>query len=158
MTVFEQAEHKVKHLRDSFSSIHVKALDVQKLSDQCKVLRDVNNLKAEVEEYLKVINKEKARLANEVIPERMENEGMDQVRVPDVGTFYPLVKFSASIKDREVGMQWLRDQGSESLIKETVHAGSLAAMLKDRFLNQGLEAPDCFNFSSYVTTGVRKAK
>ena len=101
------------------------------------------------------LNKQLQYLGGKLIPEQMETEGVDKVRVPELSrSFYPLVKYSASVLDKDKAFQYLRDHEAESLISETVNSSSLAAYLKDRMLNEGIDPPDdVFNFNPYTITG-----
>jgi len=93
-----------------------------------------------------------------LVPAVIDKFGMDQVRIPELGrSFYPVIKYSASILDKSRGFEWLRSNGASELITETVNAGTLSSFLKDYTLGQGRDAPDdIFKFSSYYTTGSSK--
>lgn len=93
-----------------------------------------------------------------VIPKALEDAGIDKVSVPGVArSFYAVQRYSASILDKQEGMEWLRNRGGEDLISETVNAGQLAAYLKEMVLEEGVEPPeDIFKFSTYATTGMSK--
>ncbi len=92
------------------------------------------------------------------LPKKLEAMGLDKVQVPEMGrSFYTLTKYSCSMKDKDAGFEWLRKRGDESLISETVNAGTLATYMKDLVLNEGLEPPEeVFNFNSYDTIGSSK--
>ena len=93
------------------------------------------------------------------VPEAIEKSGMDLVRVPEVArSFYPTIKYTASIVgDKGEAFEWLRKDGAEELITETVNAGTLSAYFKEKMLNEGTEPPEeLFKFSSYTVTGMSK--
>ena len=100
------------------------------------------------------------RVNKAVFPERLENEGLDKFQVPELGqSFYTLVKYSASIVPdaRDDAFDWLRDNGAESLITETVNAGTLASHFRKLVLDEGIDPPEeLFKFGSYNTTGSSK--
>ena len=92
------------------------------------------------------------------LPMKFDAAGLDMVRIPEIGrSFYPTTKYSAKVADREKLMAWLRENGEESLITETVNAGTLAAHLKTKMLDEGIEAPeDVAELTTYQTTGSSK--
>lgn len=107
---------------------------------------------------VKRLNRVVERFNKGVIPDAIEESGMDLVRVPHVArSFYPLVKHSASMTDKVKAFEWLRNQGAESLITETVNSSTLSAYLKDRLENEGIEPPeDVIKLSTYRITGMSK--
>lgn len=104
------------------------------------------------------IQKKVDKLSKVTIPESMDDAGVDMLRIPEVATsFYPLVKYSASMLDKVAGFQYLRDNNAGALITETVNASSLSAYLRDRILNEGVEPPEeVFKFGLYKITGMSK--
>ncbi len=98
------------------------------------------------------------RTSKEVIPARLNEMGVDRVRVPSIGRSVGiLIKYSASTVDKEKGFAWLRKRGDEHIITETVNASTLAAYLRDLTLNEGVDAPDdAFVLKSYNITGMNK--
>jgi hypothetical protein len=59
--------------------------------------------------------------------------------------------------DKQLGFQWLRETGNESLIQETVNAQTLAAFAKDLNVTKGIELPqDIFNTSQMTVTSITK--
>ena len=119
---------------------------------QCK--QGYDDLKKILTEIQKVVDKQ----SKVIVPEAMDDAGLDKIRVPEVATsFYPLVKYSASMLDKAAGFQYLRDNNAEALITETVNASSLSAYLRDRLVNEGVEPPeDVFKFGIYKITGMSK--
>lgn len=98
----------------------------------------------------------KEYLSKVAIPDKLEDMGLDKVQIPSLGkSFYPIQKYSASMPDKEAGYKWLRDNGGDELIKETVNAGSLTSFLRHRLEEDGIDPPDeIFNFNSYKITGM----
>lgn len=92
------------------------------------------------------------------LPERFEDEGVDMLRVPELKrSFGVLTKHSASTKDKEAAMAWLRANGAESLISETVNASTLSAYLASRITDEGKDPPEeLFNFSTYRLISMRQ--
>ena len=129
--------------------------DIDTLPELCGLLMALKEVKEAFEGVQKKLSKVVEDVSKRVIPERFEEMGVDKIQVPSLKkSFYPLVKYSASMKDRSKGMDWLRERGAGSLITETVNANSLTAFLKDYQINDGVDPPqDLFTFGSYTLTG-----
>ena len=127
------------------------------LVDLCHVWYSLRQAKEHYEAVLKEVNKLYGRVGG-MIPAKMEEDEIDKVSVPELErTFYPKVRYSASMVDKGAAMEWLRKHDAGSLIQETVNANTLASYLKDHMLETGEEPPDAlFNFSSFVQTGSSK--
>lgn len=68
-------------------------------------------------------------------------------------------RFSASMLDKETGLQWLRDNGHEGLIQPTVNSSTLAAFAKDMQENQGKDLPvEIFKVGTIPYTSITKVK
>ena len=93
-----------------------------------------------------------------ILPMRFTDEEVDGIRVPEVATsFYVNTKYSAKMVDREKGYEWLRANGLEELITETVNAGSLAAAMKSRLLEEGMDPPEgVIDLTAYKMMGMSK--
>ena len=98
------------------------------------------------------------RINKGVIPERLAEIGTDKVRVPELGmSFYILTKLSASLIDKEKGMEWLRENGGEDLINDTVNASSLSGFVKSMIEDQGMDPPpEIVRVNLYNQTGMSK--
>lgn len=93
-----------------------------------------------------------------VIPSRFEEEGLDQIRVPEIARSFSIRQgVSASMVDKEKGMEWLREMGAEDLIQQTVNSGTLAAYCKNLLTDQGIEPPpDVIKVTTYNSISVTK--
>jgi hypothetical protein len=69
-------------------------------------------------------------LSYELLPTMMGNQNVKTITVDNVGRVSINVRWSASMVDKEAGMQWLRDTGNEGLIIATVNAGTLSSFAK----------------------------
>lgn len=78
-----------------------------------------------------------------VIVKKFDDAGQDLVRIPELGrSFYPITKYSASVKDKPKLYEWLRESDQGDLITETVNASTLAGYLKQLLETEGSEAPE----------------
>lgn len=93
-----------------------------------------------------------------LVPERLAEAGLDQIRVPEIArSFSILDKMSASMVDKEKGFEWLRANGLGDLISETVNAGTLASAMRNMILDQGIDPPpEIIKVTSYKATSVNK--
>lgn len=69
-------------------------------------------------------------------------------------------RFSCSIigTDKTIGHNWLRENGHEGLVTETVNSSTLSAFAKDMLENKGEELPeDIFKTSLNPYTSIRKS-
>lgn len=100
----------------------------------------------------------KDKLDKVVVPKMIEDNGMEKVQVPEVArSFYVVDRVSASLLDKEKGFEWLRNNGGDELITETVNAQTLAGFVQQFILEQGMDPPeDVIKMSPYQTTGVSK--
>ena len=133
-------------------------VDKLPLVDKIKFYHTIKELHGRLDTARKRIFHVQDRYSKGVIPEAMDEMGVDKLQVPELGhSFYPLTKYSAKLVDKERGMAWLRENGAEALIQPTVNASSLAGYLKDMMLNEGIEAPeDVAQLTVYRITGASK--
>lgn len=129
------------------------------LSEMCMHFLRLDEEYTEIDNLRKELYKLLDGLDKTILPELFEKAGVDKIAVPEVErSFYLVPKYSASILDKEAGYQWLRDNGMESMIGETVNAGTLAAYLRARLIDEGLDPPDSMKLNSYKTIGSSKYK
>lgn len=77
------------------------------------------------------------------LPKMFEDADVDLIRIPELGrSFYPQMKYSARVQDKDALMNWLRERGQEDLISETVNSSTLAGYLKNLLLEEGVEIPE----------------
>ena len=93
-----------------------------------------------------------------IVPKKMEAEGLDLLRVPEVARSFSLQqRMSASMVDKEKTFDWLRDIGQEALIQETVNASSLSALCRNLIIDEGIDPPaDAVKVSTYQATSINK--
>ena len=115
------------------------------------------------------------KIAREALGEMEDN--ISRVDIPDIFTFLrektgqkpPFTiegvgrvsvsrRFSASMLDKEVGMDWLRKNGHGDLIQPTVNAQTLAAFAKNLQEVEGKDLPvEIFKVGSIPYTSITKA-
>ena len=96
-------------------------------------------------------------MKNVTVPTLFNQHGVKTISV-DGYRFSVSVRLSASIPDKELGFQWLRDNNLGDIIKPTVNAMTLASTAKE-LIEEGLELdPDLFKVSYNENTSVTRVK
>lgn len=129
-----------------------------KPADVGKGLFAIKNAHDQVDNQKKQLYKLKDWLDKSVMPQRLEDHDLDQIRIPEIArSFTPISKLSASFIDKEKGFAWLRERGAEDLIQETVNAGTLSAYVKNLQEEEGIDPPDdIVKVNMYYVTGINK--
>lgn len=69
-------------------------------------------------------------LSYETLPTMFTNQGVKTITLPEIGRVTVNVRWSASMLDKAKAMEWLRLEGHDGLIIETVNAGTLSSFAK----------------------------
>lgn len=80
-------------------------------------------------------------LRTSVIPNKMDEDGVDSITVQGVGRVSLTSDIYLQVIDKEASFEWLMESGHGDLISETVNASSLKALLR-RMLRDGKEVPE----------------
>ncbi len=112
----------------------------------------------ELDDAVKLIYHQVERINKGLLPKRLRDSDTDLIRVPSVARSFSIrTNYSASFLDKEKGFEWLRETGNESLISETVNAGTLASFCRNMLLEEGVEPPaDIVKLSSYDAISITK--
>lgn len=112
----------------------------------------------ELDEAVKLIYHQVERINKGLLPKRLRDSDTDGLRVPSIARSFSIrTQYSASFLDKEAGFKWLRETGNESLITETVNAGTLASFCRNLILEHGIEPPaDVVKMSSYDAMSITK--
>lgn len=116
-------------------------------------LRGINELIGVARKSLAIIED---RLSHTEIPDIFREHGLKTITLEDVGRVSIGHRWSCSMIDKAIGMNYLREQGDGGLIIETVNSSTLAAHAKN--LNeQGKDLPqDKFTTSIMPYTSITK--
>lgn len=127
------------------------------LGGMVRELRKLKDKKEKVDAQLKELNGQIRTLAEQKIPDYMEEHDIEKHSVKGIGTVYLTTKVYANVKaeDRETFFSWLREHGNGDLIKETVHAQTLNAFAKEQ-LSEGNALPDVLTARLYPTANLRR--
>ena len=131
------------------------------MSDIKAIASQMKQIKAELEDAKIVaseLQKEFDHLRKVTLPEAMEEEGIESVRVSGVGTVQLRSDAYVSIRTgmKEEAYQWLEDNEYGSLIAPYVQPSTLKAFCKEQ-IKEGVELPDdLFSFEPYTYAVITK--
>lgn len=113
------------------------------VTDLCRIYDDVRGLHEAMEEAEKALSKLKQHLGVTVLPRRFNEEGVGNMSVKDLGARFTInTRLNASMAaNKEAAMAWLRENGYEALIQETVNASTLAKFAGEYTVEQGKDLP-----------------
>lgn len=118
----------------------------------------VRSVTEQIKEARKALTELEERLNREYVPESMRSHGVRTITVEGVGRVSLSNRWSCSMIDKGLGMDWLRNSGNGGLIQETVNSMTLAAFAKSLNDEKGIELPkDLFNTSIMTVTSITKA-
>jgi hypothetical protein len=128
------------------------------LSELATELRDLKALLADQEAVAKETKKRIDALCKTAIPELMDSMDIENAKIEGVGTIYLRHDLYANVKadDRDKFYDWLRDNGFDELIKETVHPGTLKAWAKEQ-LDQAKPLPEAVQAAFVTQASLRKS-
>jgi hypothetical protein len=114
------------------------------------------------EEVFKPFKNEFEQIKTVKLPSAMEREGVSTISLDDMKKRITVSsRFTASIKPdmKEEAYEWLRNNGLEDLITNTVNASTLSAAAKNMMEEKNKELPaDKFNLAIIPTTSVTAIK
>ena len=129
--------------------------------DHVAIIKHYNQLRlatAAIKESREALAEMEELLSREQIPEIMKEHGVKTITVEGVGRVTVSYRFSCSMLDKEMGLDWLRNNGHGGIIIETVNSSTLAAFAKSQLQEQGAELPaDVFKTSTSPYTSITKA-
>lgn len=100
----------------------VKTNDIPTSAAHFAELRDLVDL---VKEKVSALEAHVRSLSYEILPTMFGNQNVKTIKLDNIGRVTVNVRWSATMLDKEKGMEWLRSTGNQGLIIETVNAGTL---------------------------------
>ncbi len=121
-------------------------------------MSDIRKKKDSLEDALKEINEEFDFLRITKIPTVMRDDGVDRLSVSGVGRVSITADLHVSIKadQKEAFYEWLRDNGREDLISETVNPSTLKATVKKMFQSGEIVPEELLNVSPFERASITK--
>ena len=99
-------------------------VEITDIAQQCVLLKQKEDEVAELEDKLKAKKAEADDISSRVIPELLQEQGLQEIKLADGSKVSVKKEFRATLpKDdlrREAAYQWLRDQGLGDIIKNNV--------------------------------------
>lgn len=132
------------------------------LPDVCRNYKAMNDAYEALDVQRKALYEKLEGMSRGTIPEMLVEEGVSNITLEYAdGLKYRFGKsqrMSCSMPDKDGGMDWLKANGGEGLIKPTVNASQLSSFAKEYLATQGKDLPaDFFKTSTMVYTSVTKA-
>jgi len=129
-------------------------------ADIVAIIHHFNDLRLANEE-IKIVRNQleivENRLSHSEIPDRFKQIGIKNLTIDDVGRVTIGHRWGCSIIDKQVGFNWLREEGHGGIIIETVNASTLAAFAKNMMDTEGKSLPpDKFVTSINPYTSITK--
>jgi len=131
---------------------------MNQIKDLAVRMHALNQSKDQLKAALATVNKELDAIRFNALPDAMDEEGIARVAIKGVGTvsLYPDVRASIRASARGEAWDWLRENGFEDLITNTVNASTLKAWAKEQ-LGEGVEIPDdLFSIAPYTYAKITK--
>lgn len=133
--------------------------DSKKTVDLIQIMGEYKRRKEEVEEKLKQVNQHYDFLRYILVPQRFDDEGIQNMKVDGVGRVALSSGLYASIKPDQKGAayEYLTDTGHGDIITNTINAQTLAATIK-AMIQKGEEVPEeLFTVTPWTRASVTKA-
>lgn len=127
------------------------------LATMVRQFRELRDRKDELKSLVTDNNKALKNLAEQILPEYMEENEIDKITIEGAGTVFVKQELYASVLagDREALYEWLRDTGNEDLVKDWVFPATLTAFCKDQ-LEYGKPVPEMVKATKIPTAILRR--
>lgn len=149
-------KHKFHDLQTTV--ISREKMELMKLPDMARTLKQLRVLVDTADELTKQISEVHETLAVNIIPDAM-GEDIQTIKIKDVGRLQVRYDIHCSVKaDKKDDLKkWLLENGHGALIMDQVNSSTLKAFVKEQ-IEQGAPYPeDCLSIHSYSKASVVKA-
>ena len=122
---------------------YIKMFENNDIVELANKLRGLKDLKEAQEADLKDTNMAIEAITKVLLPQKMDEQGIQNVKIDGVGRVSLRGEVYASIlaENRELAYDWLRNTGRAALITNTVNPSTLKACAKE-WLKNGEEIPE----------------
>lgn len=122
---------------------YIKMFENNDIVELANKLRGLKDLKEAQEADLKDTNMAIEAITKVLLPQKMDEQGIQNVKIDGVGRIGLRGEVYASIlaENRELAYDWLRNTGRASLITNTVNPSTLKAAARE-WLKNGEEIPE----------------
>lgn len=150
----ERLDITVTNIRDAELE-DIKKLSIQELAVLQKgVQNEIDKRKAETTEFQKRFD----FIRNVALPEAMEANGVENVKIADVGKVTLTSMMNVSIpKDNRIAFyDWLRANGHGDIIQEQTNASTVKALIKEQMSNGEPIPEDLVNINAFTQARITK--
>lgn len=140
-------------MEDTYNKYETLSLEEMAIA-MAQTRRELDDAKAQAAGH----QKEWDVLRKIVIPNKMEELGIESVRITGVGTVSSRADAYCTVpsgKKIEL-MEWFRDNGMEDMVTETVNSSTLKAWVKEQIIEGNPVPDDIINFSPYTYVAITK--
>jgi hypothetical protein len=129
------------------------------LKELAEFMRDTREALDKAKEKVAKIQKLYDGLRKRDIPNKMEEMGIDNVKITGLGRLGLRAEAYAGFQPgkKEEGIAWLEEHGHGDLVKEDVNASTLKAFLKEQFRNGEVLPDDMFKLEPYMMATITKS-
>ena len=133
------------------TQIDIGVVSVATAESAARVLAEVDKLGKAWRDATKKLTALEHRLAYEIVPRVFDD--VTAVDIAGLGRVSIQSRFSCTIKDeeRENAIAWLKNNGYDGLVKETINASTLKAQARMYMQETGYEFPEDFFTTKVVT-------
>lgn len=151
---------EIEKMVDRISRLTSIVSEIQKEEDTVQLLKDYKFILDQHE----TLNAKRKKLfaalefvSRNVIPEIFMDKGVKSMNLDDIGLFVVGANYSVKVLDDDKSKEWLKANGGEDLIKQTVNSSSLKAWMKAFKEEKGVSPPDDIYAETQVSyTQIRK--
>lgn len=149
--VFENAYFRTSYPQDEFDNMSV--------SELAAALRGLKSRLEEVGRLKTEIQKSYDFLSIDVLPERMDEDGIQTLKIKDVGRLQMSsdIRCAVPAANREDVKEWLNEHGHGSMVSETINASTLKAFVREMMKEDKEWPSDLLKVTPYSRATVVKA-
>jgi hypothetical protein len=126
---WKDQRHTLEQRREAVDAL-VNRYQTESDEELCRMISELNNEKERLKNELQQVS-ERLEAVGQTLDTRWEPLGISSIEVDGV-TYSREMKIHASVANKEVYFAWLRENGMEVLIQETVAAKTTEALVKER--------------------------
>jgi hypothetical protein len=126
-----------------------------------QLAKEMAALQADIDEAKKGIKDKQKRIDDirfNQLPDAMDEQGIENLRVADVGTVYITSDLNVSLTDKFAAYDWLQEHGFGDLISDYVFPQTLKAAVKEQIKKRdGVTFPDSlFTVKPFSRAAIRR--
>ena len=155
-----ELDRPTRELPDFNVALHTaQEYDNMKVFQLATHLRALKNLKDEIKALHTAVNDEYEFLSVNILPERMDDEGIETLKIKDVGRLQSAsdIRCNVPAANREALQEWLIDAGFESMVRPDVNSSTLKAFVKECMANGNPYPQELIKVTPFTRASVVKS-